>query len=96
LTSARLSACLFFGIACFLNFTVQAAAQSSGRLKGRIVAVSGDRRERLPGVLAILSGQVLGDKTLEAISDEQGEYSFNRLAAGDYKLTVNHPGFEKF
>src|ERR1044072_8192250 len=72
------------------------ALQSSGRVRGTIVAVSGDRRERLPGVLAVLSGPVLGDKKLETISDDQGEYSFNRLAAGDYTLTVIHTGFEKF
>lgn len=70
--------------------------QSSGRVRGTIVAISGDRRERLPGVVAVLSGPVLGDKKLETISDDQGDYSFNRLAAGDYKLTVIHPGFEKF
>ena len=78
---------------------VQAAVhplQSSGRVRGTIVAVAGDRRERVPGAVAVLTGPVLGDKKLESISDEQGDYSFNRLAAGDYKLTVNHPGFEKF
>ncbi len=101
--SADFSLSLCLGLVCFLSFAVPTIAldlhelqSGGGRLKGRIVAVSGDRRERLPGVVAILSGEILGDKKLEAISDDQGEYSFNRLAAGDYKLTVNHPGFEKF
>lgn len=60
------------------------------------MAVSGDRRERVPGAAIVLSGAVLGDRKLETTSDEQGEYSFNRLAAGDYKLIVNHAGFDKF
>ena len=95
----RLLLSLLLGLVTLSGLPVDAAGspvQSSGRVRGTIVAVSGDRRERLPGVVAVLSGPVLGDKKLETISDDQGDYSFNRLAAGDYKLTVIHPGFEKF
>ena len=98
LTTALLSLSLLSGLS-LLGPSVHAAVpgqQSSGRVRGTIVAVSGDRRERVTGVVAVLSGPVLGDKKLETVSDEQGSYSFNRLAAGDYKLTVSHPGFEKF
>jgi hypothetical protein len=97
-TRARLLLTLLCGLACLpaLNAHAATPVQSSGRLKGTIVAVSGARRERIPGVVIILTGSVLGEKKLETISDDQGEYSFNRLAAGDYKLIVNHAGFEKF
>ena len=96
---------------CAMRFTVAAclllvpftvlvpkavAMQASGRVRGTIVAVSGDKRERLTGVMARLSGSVLGDRQLEAVSDDEGNYSFNRLPAGDYKLTVKHSGFENF
>ncbi len=70
--------------------------QAAARIRGTVVAVSDERRERVPGVVAVLSGPVLRDKKLEAISDEEGNYSFNGLLAGDYKLTVTRPGFETF
>ena len=68
--------------------------QPSGRIRGVTLAVSGDRRERLRGVSLVLTGSILGDNKLETTSDEQGEYSFNRLAAGEYKLTANSRGFK--
>lgn len=70
--------------------------QPSGRIRGVTLAASGDRRERLPRVVVVLTGPTLGDNKLEIVSDEQAEYSFNRLAAGDYTLTATHSGFERF
>ena len=67
--------------------------QPSGRIRGTILATSGDRKERLPGAVATLTGGALGDKPLTTISDEQGQYSFNHLPAGEYKLTVSLRGF---
>jgi hypothetical protein len=54
--------------------------QPSGRIRGVTLAVTSDRRERLPRVTLVLTGSALGDNKLETISDEQGEYSFNHLA----------------
>ena len=68
--------------------------QPSGRIRGVTLAVSGDRRERLLGAILVLTGSALGDNKLETISDEQGEYSFNHLAAGEYKLTASSRGFK--
>ena len=68
--------------------------QPSGRIRGVTLAVTGDRRERLPRVTLVLTGSALGDNKLETISDEQGEYSFNHLAAGEYKLTAASRGFK--
>jgi hypothetical protein len=68
--------------------------QPSGRIRGVTVAVSGDRRERLRGVTLVLTGSAIGDNKLETTSDEEGEYSFNRLAAGEYKLTASSRGFK--
>ena len=70
------------------------AVQPSGRIRGVTLAVSGDRRERLPGVSLVLTGSAFGDNKLETTSDDQGEYSFNHLAAGEYKLTASAKGFK--
>jgi hypothetical protein len=68
--------------------------QPSGRIRGVTLAVTGDRRERLPNVTLTLTGAGLGDHKLETASDDQGEYSFNHLAAGEYKLTAASRGFK--
>jgi hypothetical protein len=78
----------------FSSLVLANELQPSGRIRGVTIAVSGDRRERLPGVTLVLSGAIMGDNKLETTSDEQGEYSFNRLAAGEYKLTANLRGFK--
>ena len=72
------------------------AMQPSGRIRGVTLAATGDRRERLPQVVLVLTGPTLGNSKVETTSDEQGQYSFNRLPAGDYTLIVSHSGFEKF
>ena len=82
---------------CIATRTRTSAAvplQPSGRIRGVTLAVNGDRRERLPGVALVLTGSNLGDNKLETTSDEQGDYSFNHLAAGEYKLTASTRGFK--
>jgi hypothetical protein len=64
------------------------APQPSGRIRGVTLVTTADRRERLPHVRLVLTGSALGDNKLETTSDEQGEYSFNRLPAGDYTLAT--------
>jgi hypothetical protein len=71
------------------------ALQPSGRIRGVTLAATADRRERLPRVVLVLTGPALGDNKLSIFSDDQGEYSFNRLAAGDYTLAATHAGFER-
>jgi outer membrane receptor protein involved in Fe transport len=73
-----------------------AGPQAGGRIKGAIVAVADDKRERLPNVVAVLSGPIPRERKIQVISDEEGNYSFGGLAAGDYIVTVAHPGFENF
>ena len=80
---------IFFSSPVFAN-----ELQPSGRIRGVTLAVAGDRHERLPGVTLVLTGSALGDSKLETTSDDQGEYSFNRLAAGEYKLTASSKGFK--
>ncbi|HXT64686.1 MAG TPA: TonB-dependent receptor [Pyrinomonadaceae bacterium] len=80
--------------ACFQSVRAANDFQPSGRIRGTVLAASGDRKERLPGAIATLNGAQLGDRPLETVSDELGQYSFNHLPAGEYKLTVTHTGFQ--
>lgn len=86
---------LGFGLISGVSATPRLTPQPSGRIRGVTLATTTDRRERLPRVAIVLTGPALGDNKLETVSDDQAEYSFNRLPAGDYKLSINHPGFEK-
>jgi hypothetical protein len=73
-----------------------AAAFQSGRIKGKIVAVTADKREPLAGVIISLTGGILQNRIRESISDEEGNYIFDGLAAGDYTVSVELRGFEKY
>jgi hypothetical protein len=68
----------------------------SGSIKGKVVADIPDQQKTIAGVTVTLSGNVIGDKKLQTISDEDGAYSFTGLTAGDYTLTVELQGFDKY
>ncbi|GBC83273.1 hypothetical protein HRbin10_02418 [bacterium HR10] len=72
------------------------AALQVGRIKGKVIAVTADRREPLAGVLVVLSGEFLPGKVAQTISDDDGSYSFSDLPPGDYVLSVEVEGFERF
>jgi len=73
-----------------------AASVQVGRIKGKVLAVTADRREPLAGVLLVLSGEFLPGKVMQTLSDEDGSYSFSDLPPGDYVLSVEVEGFERF
>jgi outer membrane receptor for ferrienterochelin and colicin len=73
-----------------------AAQAQGGRIKGKVVAVTADKREALPGVVVTLSGSLLQTGALQSVSDEEGEYVFGGLVAGDYVVTVELQGFQKY
>ena len=73
-----------------------AVVPQSGRIKGRVVGVTADKREPLSGVVVSLSGPLLQGGALETTSDEEGNYVFNGLVAGDYTIAVELQGFEKY
>jgi hypothetical protein len=77
-------------------FAGSAALLQVGRIKGKVVAVTADRREPLAGVVVVLSGEFLPGKVMQTISDEEGGYSFSDLPPGDYVLSVEMEGFERF
>jgi hypothetical protein len=83
-------------VALLTFFTVAAAAQQGGSIKGKVVADIPDQRRVLPGVVVTLSSDRLGDKKLEVITDREGVYDFSGLVAGDYVLAIEYTGFKKY
>ncbi|HEY3580966.1 MAG TPA: carboxypeptidase regulatory-like domain-containing protein [Pyrinomonadaceae bacterium] len=67
-----------------------------GSIKGKVVADIPDQRRALPGVVVMLSGDRLGDKKLQSITDSEGQFDFTGLVAGDYTVTVEFTGFKKY
>jgi hypothetical protein len=59
------------------------------------VAVTPDQKKRLPGIKVVLTSATT-QRRLETLSDDDGNYLFGGLAAGDYSLTVDANGFERF
>ena len=81
---------------CGESRTLANVVSQSGSIKGKVVADIPDQQKTLPGVTVTISGNVIGDKKLQTISDEEGAYSFTGLTAGDYNLLVELQGFNKF
>ena len=65
-------------------------------IRGKVVADIPDQKKALGGVTVTLGGGLLGDKKLQTLSDEEGVYNFNGLTAGDYVLSVELQGFNKY
>lgn len=80
----------------FLTPISGAVPAQGGRISGRVVADIPDQRKALPGVVVTLSGERLGDKRLQSVSDMEGQYDFPGLIAGEYILTVEFSGFKKY
>ncbi|MCM3904735.1 MAG: TonB-dependent receptor [Pyrinomonadaceae bacterium] len=74
----------------------ESRAVQNGGIKGQVVADITDKRRPLPGVVVILGGERLGQKTLQTVSDEEGRYNFTGLTAGDYSVSVELQGFKKY
>ena len=55
----------------------------------------GSTNERLPGASLSLSSATLGKAPITAVTDDQGEYKFANLVAGDYQLQVRLNGFKQ-
>ncbi|HEV8367567.1 MAG TPA: carboxypeptidase regulatory-like domain-containing protein [Pyrinomonadaceae bacterium] len=68
----------------------------TGNIKGKVVADIPDQQKTLSGVTVKLSGDILSDKKLQTLSDDEGIYNFTSLTAGDYILSVELQGFTKY
>lgn len=74
---------------------IQSVAAQTGTLQGT-VGVSSDNRqsERLPGANLTLAPIGSVRKALSAVTNDQGEYKFTGLVAGQYTLRVDLNGFK--
>src|SRR5438128_10733509 len=63
-------------------------------LKGTVSVAATGTSERLPGVSLKLTPTQSGGSARSAVTDEQGEYKFENLATGTYKLKVELSGFK--
>jgi Carboxypeptidase regulatory-like domain/TonB dependent receptor/TonB-dependent Receptor Plug Domain len=68
----------------------------TGSIHGKVVADIPDQRKVLAGVVVRLTSEGLGNKKLETVTDLQGRYSFAGLLAGDYLVSVELQGFQKY
>src|SRR5215207_1007422 len=80
----------FIGGGTAYSRTVQA-----GVIKGKVVAETPGQRKPLAGVVVNLSGGPRANRTIQAVSDEEGSYSFTGLVAGDYVMSVELQGFQR-
>jgi iron complex outermembrane recepter protein len=79
---------IFFAV--LLNLSISAWANDSAHILG----VLKDQKEGvLPGGVIQLKNLDSGF-TLSAVTDREGRFEFNTLAAGRYKITASAPGFE--
>jgi hypothetical protein len=83
-------------LCCLFSAGVSRAFGQGGSVRGRVVADIPDQRRVLPGVVVKLGGERLGDKKLDAISDQEGQFVFPGLIAGDYVVSVGYAGFRKY
>lgn len=76
--------------------TVFGAFGQAGIIRGKLVADIPDQRKILPGVVVTLSGERLGEKTVQSVSDAEGQFDFQSLVAGEYVIKVEFSGFKKY
>lgn len=86
---------IIVGLILILAFVSSVAAQG-GNVRGKVVADIPNQRKAIAGAVVSLSGERLSGKKLQSISNEQGEYEFRALTAGDYQISVELSGFKKY
>jgi len=68
---------------------------SNASVTGRITAVSGDgATNAIPGVNVKLTGPAPGATPQSTVTDAEGRYEFNHLAAGSYTIEASADGFK--
>src|SRR6266498_1892392 len=99
--SIRLAASIIlFIVTCSGFHTLVATAMQGniqgGSIRGKVVADIPDQRKILAGVVVYLSGERLANKKIQSVSDDEGQYAFSGLIAGDYVISVELSGFKRY
>ncbi len=79
-----------------VNTGLAHALSQGGSIRGKVVADVPDQRRILAGVVVTLSGDRLGERKLQSVTDLEGQFDFQGLIAGDYVVTVEFSGFKKY
>jgi hypothetical protein len=80
----------------FLSATTHSAQVQSCVLQGTVsVSSSSGSTDRLPGASLNLISAETNKATVSTVTNEQGEYKFNNLLPGTYKLEVALSGFKQ-
>ena len=87
---------LVMAFAAAFIVSASSSAGAQGSIKGKVVADIPDQRKALAGVAVSLTGERLSGKKLQSVSDDEGRYGFPGLIAGDYSVSVELKGFQKY
>ncbi|CAN5323174.1 hypothetical protein BH20ACI2_BH20ACI2_11400 [soil metagenome] len=90
--SFHFGACARLVLICLLTSVVVYGQQQNPVLRGTVTDESG---ALLPGVMLTLANESAGI-TRNSISDASGEYQFQQLPVGTYRLRVERSGFKAF
>jgi len=85
----------FFVFLFFVFLPLASAQAQGGRIKGTVLIQTADKLQRIPNVKVILKSALLPNGAVETFSDEEGNYLFRDLIAGDYTIAVDLNSFEK-
>jgi hypothetical protein len=67
------------------------SAQTTGSIRGRTVDADG---EPLPGVIVVVTGEVLGSAQRSSVTSASGGFSVPSMPLGTYKVTATLAGFQ--
>lgn len=80
----------------FILFAASASDTQAqgGRIKGTVLIKTADKLQRFPNVKVVLKSPLLPGGEVATIADEEGNYSFSDLIAGDYTIVVKDEGLK--
>ena len=85
----RMSLLLLSGV--FLLSAVSVSAQTTGSIRGRTVDADG---QALPGVIVVVTGEVLGSAQRGTVTSASGGYSFPAIPIGTFTVTASLAGYQ--
>jgi len=86
---------LFLLLTVILGATASSVEAQTSGLQGTVIVSSGNgQSERLPGASLTLIAESAGHSQRFAVTNEQGEYKFDNLPGGLYKLEIALTGFK--
>jgi hypothetical protein len=82
---------LLFLSGVLLLSAVSVSAQTTGSIRGRTVDADG---QALPGVMIVVTGEVLGSAQRGTVTSESGGFSFPAMPVGTYSVTASLASYQ--